>query len=235
MVLGMSRRPVIGITTSERKSRIAWFFDWLAVYRAGGRPMRLSPGRSVDIGALDGLVIGGGDDIEAHLYDSEVALDVRIDPDRDRLELELLKELFPLRIPILGICRGAQMTNVFLGGTLHGEISDLVPGKGIRRTVLPRMDVKIERGSRLHRVIGLDRCRVNSLHHQAVDRLGDGLRIVAWSEDGIVQGIEGPGHPFLVGVQWHPEFLVFSRAQQRLFRALVEAADQGNWDRVVSG
>lgn len=222
------RRPVIGVTTSDYKSRIAWFFDWLAVWRAGGRPVRLSPARSVDPRSLDGLVIGGGDDIEAHLYDGQFALDVRVDPARDRLELQLLESALPDHKPVLGICRGAQMINVSLGGSLHGDIRAAYPGARRRRTILPRMTVEIEPESRLHAILGLARCRVNSLHHQSVDRLGQGLRAVAHEMAGIVQGVEARDHRFLLGVQWHPEFLVFSRPQQRLFRALVDAC-RASW------
>ncbi len=217
------RRPVIGVTTSDYKSRIAWFFDWLAVWRAGGRPVRLSPARSVDPRSLDGLVIGGGDDIEAHLYDGEISLEVRVDPARDRLELGLLESALPDRKPVLGICRGAQMINVSLGGTLHEDIHAAYPEARRMRTVMPRKTVEIEAESRLREILGIARCRVNSLHHQSVDRLGRGLRAVARERSGIVQGIESDDRQFLFGVQWHPEFLVFSWPQQRLFRALVDA------------
>ncbi len=218
-----SRRPVIGVTTSDHKSRLAWFFDWLAVWRAGGRPMRLTPTQPADPRALDGLVIGGGDDIEAHLYNGQISLDVRVDPARDRLELQLLESALPDAKPVLGICRGAQMINVSLGGSLHADIYTAYPGTRRRRTVLPRMTVEIEPESRLRGILGIARCRVNSLHHQSVDRLGRGLRAVAYETAGIVQGVEAHDHRFLLGVQWHPEFLVFNRPQQQLFHALVDA------------
>jgi len=217
-------RPVIGVTTSVHKSRLAWFFDWLAVWRAGGRPVRLTPAERCDPALLDGLIVGGGDDIEAHLYGGEIALDVRVDPERDRLELRLLELIVPDGKPVLGVCRGAQMINVFYGGTLHGDVRAAYAGTRRVRTVLPRVTVEIDPDSRLHDILGLARCRVNSLHHQSVDRLGTGLRAVAHERSGIVQGIECAEPNILLGVQWHPEFLVFSGAQQRLFRTLVAAA-----------
>lgn len=219
------RRPLIGVTTSDRKSQLAWFFDWLAVWRNGGRAVRLSPGRSNDPDRLDGLIIGGGDDIEAHLYDGVLQMDVRVDPARDRLELSLLERLAPEGKPVLGICRGSQMINIFLGGSLHQDIHMVYEHTPRLRTVLPRKTVIIEAGSKLGHIMGIGECRVNSLHHQSVDRLGEGLRIVAHEASGVVQGVERPDHPFMIGVQWHPEFLVFTRAQQRLFRALIAAAD----------
>jgi len=170
-------------------------------------------------------MIGGGDDIGAQLYDGgEVRLDVRVDPARDQLELSLLERFLPQQLPVLGICRGAQIINVHCGGTLIGDIYTTYDHVRRQRTVLPRKQVDIATGSRLHTLLDVSRCRVNSLHHQAVDRLGDTLHVVARDRDGLVQAIEAPECPYLIGVQWHPEFLVFNRPQQRLIRGLVDAA-----------
>ncbi|MGM0522131.1 MAG: gamma-glutamyl-gamma-aminobutyrate hydrolase family protein [Pseudomonadota bacterium] len=216
-------RPLIGITTSDRKSRLAWWFDWFAVWRHGGRPVRLSPSRPRP-DRLDGLIIGGGDDIQAHLYDAEVQFDVRVDPERDELELALLERFIPQQTPVLGICRGAQLINIHLGGTLDPDIYTTHEGLKQRRTVLPRKTVDIVGDSKLHRFLGVTWCRVNSLHHQAVNHAGEGVDIVARDRDGLVQGIESRNHDFLIGVQWHPEWLIFNRPQQRLINALVRAA-----------
>ena len=218
-----SQRPLIGITTSDRKSRIAWWFDWLAVWRHGGRPLRLSPSRPRPE-TLDGLIIGGGDDIEAHHYGGEIQLDVRVDPERDRLELALLERFIPADTPVLGICRGAQLINVHQGGTLDPDIYTTNEGLKRRRTVLPRKTVDIVGDSRLYRILRVTWCRINSLHHQAVQETGQGIEIVARDRDGLVQAIESREHDFLIGVQWHPEWLIFNRPQQRLIRALVDAA-----------
>ena len=219
----MSTRPVIGITTSRSKSFISWACDWLAVWRAGGRPLRIMPGREAAVSALDGLVVGGGDDIGAEMWGGEITLDVRIDPERDALERRLLDDGLRRNLPVLGICRGAQMINIHLGGTLHADIYSSFEGVKRMRTVLPRKTVTVAPNTRLSAILGHDACRVNSLHHQAVDRLGAGLVVSARDTDGIIQASENPDHPFLVGVQWHPEFLIFTRLQQRLFRALVDA------------
>ncbi|SHE98791.1 putative glutamine amidotransferase [Modicisalibacter ilicicola DSM 19980] len=224
-------RPRIGITTSDHKSLLAWWCDWLAVWRAGGRPMRLSPSRPVP-DDLDGLVVGGGDDIGAQLYGGEVQLDVRVDPERDNLELSLLKRLLPSGCPVLGICRGAQIINVHLGGSLVSDIYTSFDHIKKRRTVLPRKTVDITLGSRLHDLLEVSWCQVNSLHHQAINRTGRGIDVVARDRDGLVQGIESRDHRFLIGVQWHPEFLIFNRPQQRLIRALVNAASEYSSDRM---
>jgi putative glutamine amidotransferase len=216
-------RPLIGITTSDYKSQLAWCFDWFAVWRHGGRPLRLSPSRPLPE-HLDGLIIGGGDDIQAQLYGGEVQLDVRLDPARDELELSLLNRFIPQNTPVLGICRGAQLINVHLGGTLAPDIYTTHEGLKRRRTVLPRKPVDIVGGRQLYQLLGVTWCRVNSLHHQAVNQAGKGIKIVARDRDGLVQGIESEAHDFLIGVQWHPEWLIFNRPQQRLIRALVKAA-----------
>lgn len=218
-------KPLIGVTTSRRGGWRSFQFHRLALYRAGARAVRLLPGSDPAFEDFAGFVIGGGDDIGAELYGGTPVLDVRIDPERDRFELQLLQGVLKAPVPILGVCRGAQMINVALGGNLHGDIHEVYADAKRMRTVLPRKQVWIEEESRLGRILDCNPCYVNALHHQAVDRLGDDLRVVGRDQAGVVQAIEGKGgHPFLVGVQWHPEFMLHSRSQQRLFRSLVDTA-----------
>lgn len=217
-------KPVIGITVSRRKSKIACFFDWLAVWRADAKARFLTPGRAFDFDGLDGLIIGGGDDIGAELYDGEVALNVRLDPDRDALEQELLRYAIDREMPVLGICRGAQMMNVFLGGTLFGDIRGMPRKKTNIRTILARKIVTLKEGSKVRELLGRETIRVNSLHHQAVDLVGAGLVVTGCDHGNFVQALEHPDKKFFVGVQWHPEFLVFDKKQQSLFRALADNA-----------
>ena len=217
-------RPLIGVTTSRRGGWRSYLMHRLALARAGARCVRLIAGAELPREPLHGLVIGGGDDIGAEIYGGQVLPDVRIDPERDTLELKLLETALPARLPVLGICRGSQMINVALGGTLHTDIYEVFEHAPRMRTVLPKKTVSIVYGSRLDRVLRCNPCRVNALHHQSVDKLGRGLRVVAKDEAGVIQGIEGEGEAFLLGVQWHPELLVWKQPQQRIFGALVAAA-----------
>ena len=224
----MMTGPLIGVTTSRRGGWRSYLMHRFALTRAGARSVRLMAGRPIPQEPLQGLVIGGGDDIGAEIYGGAVLPDVRIDPERDQLELKLLRAALPTGLPVLGICRGSQMINVALGGSLHTDIHQVYETAPRMRTVLPKKTVSVLPGSRLDEILRCNPCRVNALHHQSVDRIGRGLRVVARDESGIVQAIEGTGSPFLIGVQWHPELLVWKAPQQRLFSALAAAAAEAD-------
>ncbi|MEY8838762.1 gamma-glutamyl-gamma-aminobutyrate hydrolase family protein, partial [Cribrihabitans sp. XS_ASV171] len=171
-------RPVIGVTVSRRSGWRIFPLIAFNIRLAGGRAVRWQSPRDMDPDAVDGVVIGGGDDIAPALYGGEIRLSARIDPARDRLEKSVLSHAFDTNRPVLGICRGAQMLNVVLGGSLH---QDAFAHYGSRkyRTILPRRSVSLCGGSRLAALAGRDRVRVNALHSQSVDRLGRGLRVAA--------------------------------------------------------
>lgn len=149
------------------------------------------------------------------------------DADRDALELELLERAVAQRLPVLGICRGAQLINVYFGGTLHRDLSEFYQETPAEWTILPRKRIRIEPESRLAGLLGSQACFVNALHRQAVDRLGAGLRVAARESTDVVQAIEHTEQAFLIGVQWHPEYLLHLPEQQRLFAALIAAARPG--------
>jgi len=218
-----TRRPLIGVSTSQRRGRFSYTWNALALRLAGARPKRIGANEPPEIvDSLDGLLIGGGDDISARFYEGDFTLDVRIDEERDRFELAALERAVPRGLPVMGVCRGAQMLNVFFGGTLHHDIDEKL-WRTNRRTVMPRLRIELVPGTKLARLIEHPRVFVNAIHHQAIDRLASNLAAAAHDEEHIIQGIEDRDRPFLIGVQWHPELLVYHSHQRNLFRALVAA------------
>lgn len=226
-------RPIIGITGPDKRLSWGWIFGALSVWLAGGRPVRITPRRRqwVDrFDEIDGLIIGGGDDIDPNLYASlsDLEFDAEVqgdyDADRDDLETEMIRRALDAKLPLLGICRGAQLINVVLGGTLIPDLRPIRQHTSNRWHVLPRKTLVVEPQSKLAGQLGTARTRINSLHHQAVDRLGTGLRRVGRDRDDITQAIESDNDRFLLGVQWHPEYMPQVRRMRGLFRALVQAA-----------
>ena len=223
-MLRTSDRPVIGVTVSRRSGWRIFPLMKLSLWIAGARAVRWQAGSDkVDLEAVDGVVIGGGDDIAPTLYGGEIVVGVRLDPERDALESEVLEGAFKRRLPILGICRGSQMLNVVLGGNLHQDAYSVYDLKRYR-TILPRKCVNVTPDSLLCRTARLRQFHVNALHSQAVDRLGVQLRVAARDSGGMIQAIERIVDPFAMGVQWHPEHLFYRRAHRRIFFALAQAA-----------
>ncbi len=232
----MSKKPCIGVTSSLGGGRFMWWFYWLTLRLLGARPVRLiAPVADIDERQFDGLIVGGGDDISAELYHGEPTVDIRIDPERDALELKLLERAAPLNLPVLGVCRGAQMLNVYYGGSLHQDVRKVYAGMPKMWTPLPSKNVQLMDGTKLAGFIGSAPLRVNSLHRQAVDRVGEGLKIAGRDEYEVIQAIEDPAHPFRVGVQWHPEFLIYRGRHRRLFRAFLDAVKSYAAERGAHG
>ena len=228
----MAKRPLIGITTYvEPASWGHWDeveaalipYDYVrAVEKAGGRAVLVPPdddGIEEVLDALDGLVFSGGNDMEPREYGADAhPATVGTNPERDRGEIELLQAALERDLPVLAICRGFQVLNVARGGDIVQHLPEVVGHEEHREVVgeFSEHSVRVDPASRIGEVDGA----VKSHHHQAVGRVGDGLREVAWAEDGTVEGLEDPDKPFVVGVLWHPE----ASADQRLFAQLVEAA-----------
>jgi len=221
----MSPNPLIGVTGPTGRGHTAWLFTRFALRRAGARAMRISPAsRQTPPTELAGLIIGGGDDIDPHRYGEAPKLKVRLDRERDALEWQMLEYAQLHDLPVLGICRGAQMLNIFHGGNLHQDLTGVFENFVLRSTVLPRKHIRLLPGSRLQHIMGAHETQVNSLHSQAVNRLAKGFMVAARDNDGIIQAIENTGQRFELGVQWHPEYLPQRRAHRRIFQTLVEAA-----------
>jgi putative glutamine amidotransferase len=227
-------RPLIGITTYLTPAKWGvWDAETAlvpatyvtALEEAGGRPLLVPPseeGLEETLDALHGLVLPGGTDIEPELYGQEAHPETYgVVPERDRSELALLSAALERDMPVLAICRGSQILNVARGGDLVQHLPEVVGHDRHKEDpgVFGDHDVRIDAGSRLAAMLG-EHAPIKSHHHQGFGRLGDGLREVAWADDGTVEAIEDPTRPFLFGVLWHPE----AADDEALFAALVEAA-----------
>lgn len=220
----MASRPVIAVTGPERGAIGPRLCVSLALRLYGGRPLQLRPSHDHRGHRYHGVVVTGGHDIEPVLYAAQPEVEPRYDRERDRLEAAVIDDALARGLPLLGICRGAQLLNVCRGGTLFQELRSRRKKTSNRWTILPLKTLRIEAGTGLAGLIGSLETRINSLHNQGIDRLGEGLVVSGRDLDDIVQAVEDPDRPFLVGVQWHPEFLLYLARQRRLFRALVDAA-----------
>jgi len=232
-------KPVIGITSwfDSREERY-WFKRNYAraVWKVGGVPFSLPhlSGMTADlrevVEPIDGLLLAGGTDLDPHTFDQEPKFELNeIDPIRDRLELGLAKLALEEEFPVLAICRGIQVLNVAAGGNLYQDLDQQ------RDKVLshdqdaprwhPTHEVKIYRGSILREIVGKDKIKVNSLHHQNVMDLGRDLEVTARSSDGLIEAIEHKEARFQLGVQWHPEALVErDESSRKLFSRFVEVS-----------
>ncbi len=236
----MSEKPLIGITLDAQDSGGYSQYPWyalrqnycLSITKAGGIPFPLIHDLSlVDdyLSLIDGLMItGGGHDIHPHLYgDQELHPAVTLNLQRTAFELEITKAALQKNLPVFGICGGHQVLNVALGGTLIQHIPDEVPECLEHQQQTPRHQashtVTISKETFLHRVMGKEELSVNSIHHQAIKKVGADLIVNAMASDGIIEGIESPTYRFCVGLQWHPEFEI-TPEETTLFETFIETA-----------
>ena len=242
------RKPVIGITPSPTTRELPHgaFQQYAiadtyttAVEAAGGIPIVIPPqaGNAVQLaGLVDGFIFSGGGDIDPAAYgEAEThAKTYGIHAGRDTLEFELLREALNRGVPTFCICRGIQVLNVVLNGTLYQDVEDQYSNAVQHRQQTERTpkedsshNVEAAPDSLLAAVYGATTIAVNSFHHQGIKQLGDGLIAAAIADDGLIESVELPGHPWLLGVQWHPEMMFAAHAEHlRPFQGLVAAALQ---------
>lgn len=252
-------KSIVGVTGPDKGGGVAWVFTQFAVWRSGGKAQRITPSRPRSIQGLDGLIIGGGADIDPGLYakEKDIAMSnlhdgqriswahvinlllypllylirkvlstreaVMVDKKRDALEYGLIKEALKRQIPILGICRGAQLLNIYFGGSLHQVLREFYSETPQLRSILPRKSIHIEPKSKLARILKTTRCKVNALNRQAIKTLGVDVVATAHESNTIIQAIEHTQFPFVIGVQWHPEYLPQQPRQRAIFDSLTKA------------
>ncbi|MDX1507646.1 MAG: gamma-glutamyl-gamma-aminobutyrate hydrolase family protein [Woeseiaceae bacterium] len=220
----MAARLIIGVTGPSHGVPWAWWATRSQLKRAGVAARRLNASTGYPGDDIAGFIIGGGNDIDPAIYGGDVSASRSIDPARDAYELKILDLAEQRGVPVMGICRGAQLINVHRGGTLVSDLANVRVHTSNKGTLLPRKAVTITAESTLAELIGSEHTRVNSLHHQAVEQTGDGLVVNALDRDQIVQGIEAiDSGPLRIGVQWHPEYMPQRRDQRRLFAGFVKA------------
>lgn len=231
--MAMTASPVIGVTFCSALD------DYVrSVELAGGRVRVLEVGESPRrvLEQIHGLLLTGGGDVDPVFYgeDRHPSID-DAEPGRDEFEIDLARRAVAVDLPLLAICRGAQVLNVAGGGSLVQDIPSIVPAALVHRVPEPRdgqaHEIRVVQGSRLAGALGTvvdaaHTCRVNTRHHQSIDRLGEGLIATAAAPDGIIEGIERPDATYCLGVQWHPENFHASGGFRALFESFVAAARQ---------
>lgn len=246
-----SKKPVIGIildlVNNNDNNRYS-IFPWYAlrqnyaesVLLAGGIPLMIPYQDDVSaiLQLLDGLVLAGGDeDIHPKFYNHEITSQKTIANDaRDNFEVNITKKAIALNMPILGICRGMQLLNIVFGGTLMQHIPDYLQANEIKSLINHEQPtqkhslshaINIKPLTILAQLAGdISQTMVNSTHHQAVWQVGEGMIVSATAADGIIEAIESINHKFIIGVEWHPEYLNDNGLDGELFKALIEATQR---------
>jgi len=230
------KSPVIGITCATHPTEERYYIvkDYVkAVAAAGGSPVLIAPlgaeARIAQIaGFLDGLLLSGGKDLDPKLYGQEPVGVWRIDPEKDALEMALARTALKRDIPILGICRGCQVLNVLGGGNLIQHLS--VKDKKIKHWQTapdnyPTHELELTKGTKLREIIGRERVRVNSFHHQGIGDVAKGYSVSAVAADGTIEGLESNSHSWVIGIQFHIEYLWEEYPEfNRVFTDFVKAA-----------
>ena len=228
------KKPIIGITpqlNAENGDYVCRLHYMNCVVRAGGFPILLPMCEDMTqaLEICDGFIFAGGPDVDPRIY-GEVVMDCcgKISAPRDRYELQLISSVLQAGKSMMAICRGVQVLNVALGGTLYQDLPTQKPSEvchqmtAVSNKTIHRVDIL--RDTPLYQLLAKDELMVNSYHHQSIKDLGGDLKIAAMSEDGIVESVYLPTHPFCLGLQWHPERLE-NEDTERIFRAMIEASE----------
>jgi len=243
-------KPKIAITGPNKSGFTAWFFTALNIRIAGGQPIRVTPESFSDVFDCDGVIIGGGSDIHPDNYIKEESTPVKrsfsiklkecllypmelmnhlgkseYDKNRDNMEIKFIHYALDNNLPLLGICRGHQLLNAELGGSMYESTLPLLE-KNVRiRSPFPRKTVfYTTNDSLISKIVGDDPLKVNAIHSQAIAQPADDLKVTAKEKAGINQVIESKNSDKVLGVQWHPEYLFYMKAHRKIFSWLVSEA-----------
>lgn len=218
-------KPLVGVCLPNKGNVFAYIFIKLNLKLQGARCVRLRPSKNnVKTKRLDALLLSGGNDINPVIYGANKdAHNTKLDKKRDAFELEMIDKAYKRRIPILGICRGAQLINIYFDGTLYPKILDLDEYIVHKNSIFPIKIAFIKKITRLFSITKKDEVVINSIHNQAINKVGKSLKVSACHEK-IVEAIEKEDYPFLLGVQWHPEYLIYLKDHRLIFKTFVQKA-----------
>lgn len=220
-------KPVIAVTGPHHWFRPGWWALNIALRCLGAKPLYFHSRNHLSLSSkpIQGIIISGGSDIEPIHFAADPLEHYRYDRERDHFEMQMIEQALSANIPLLGICRGMQLINVVYGGNLYLNISQQRQFTSNRPSVLPQKWAMLAPHTLLKNCIGgnYSRLKINSLHRQAINALGSHLKAVAHDADGFIQAVEHT-QDWVVGVQWHPEYLTWAKPQRQLFKALIEAS-----------
>lgn len=221
----MDKKPLVGICLPDKGNIFAYIFIRLNLYMQKAKWISLKPSSdNIDFAELDALLLSGGDDIDPMLYGGDKdAHNTSLDKKRDCFELEMIDKAYKKKIPILGICRGAQLINIYFKGSLYPTILDLDEYIIHKNSIFPVKKVIVKIFSKLFTIVRHKEIVANSIHNQAIKEVGENLKVSA-TDDRIIEAIEKKDYPFLLGVQWHPEYLLYLKEHRNIFRSFVKSS-----------
>lgn len=220
----MVRKTLVGVCLPDKGNFFAYLFIKLNLRIQGSHSIRLRPSKNnIKFDNIDGLVLSGGNDIDPTLYGADKdAHNTPLDKKRDSFELDMIDKAYKKKIPILGICRGAQLINIYFEGTLYPKILDLDEYIIHKNSIFPIKSAFIKKLSNLFSIAKKKEIVINSIHNQAINQLGDDIKISA-CHDKIIEAIEKQDYPFLLGVQWHPEYLIYLKDHRLIFKSFIDS------------
>jgi putative glutamine amidotransferase len=219
----VNNKTTIAVTGPNKRMKYGWWATRLILAICRLRGVYITAGKPGPVSGIHGVIIGGGDDVEPKHYGQSGDAGRVYDPERDAFEMAVIKQCLEQNVPLLGICRGAQLINIVHGGSLYPDIRPLRKTTPNYNTALPVKWVKVSSGSLLSQRAGTNNIKVNSLHSQAIHELGDNLQTTAKDSDGFIQAIESASG-MVMGVQWHPEYMPYSRPNRKLISAFGNVA-----------